>query len=184
MILNTNTIAVDFDGTIVDDEYPKIGKAKLFAFDTLVKLQENGHRLILWTYRTGKSLEDAVQFCADNGIIFYAVTVWRGSVTEVADRGEGDGNARRQRNDPQILRTSQIMTTGRGQPSKQLPRRVRMRYSDYCLVALGGAPRHGSQQLGDVMSVRSPLLAHRPPSAIVIQWPTLVSGQQATGRPR
>ena len=73
MIVNTNTIAVDFDGTIVDDEYPKIGKAKLFAFDTLVKLQENGHRLILWTYRTGKSLEDAVQFCADNGIIFYAV---------------------------------------------------------------------------------------------------------------
>ena len=69
----TYTIAVDFDGTIVEDEYPRIGKPRLFAFDTLKKLQENGHRLILWTYRNGKHLEDAVKFCNDNGIRFYAV---------------------------------------------------------------------------------------------------------------
>ncbi len=42
MISETITIAVDFDGTIVDDDYPKVGKAKLFAFDTLKKLQEKG----------------------------------------------------------------------------------------------------------------------------------------------
>ena len=51
MISETITIAVDFDGTIVDDEYPKVGREKLFAFETLKKLQEMGHRLILWTYR-------------------------------------------------------------------------------------------------------------------------------------
>jgi len=73
MISETITIAVDFDGTIVDDDYPKVGKAKLFAFDTLKKLQEKGHRLILWTYRNGKMLEEAVAFCKDNGIEFYAV---------------------------------------------------------------------------------------------------------------
>ena len=73
MITETITIAVDFDGTIVEDEYPKIGKPIIFAFDTLKKLQENGHRLILWTYRKGQTLEDAVQFCEKNGIIFYAV---------------------------------------------------------------------------------------------------------------
>ena len=73
MISETITIAVDFDGTIVDDDYPKVGKAKLFAFDTLKKLQEKGHRLILWTYRNGKMLEDAVDFCRKNGIVFYAV---------------------------------------------------------------------------------------------------------------
>lgn len=67
------TIAVDFDGTIVEDQYPKIGKPKLFAFETLRKLQENGHRLILWTYRNGKTLDDAVAFCKQNGIQFYAV---------------------------------------------------------------------------------------------------------------
>lgn len=73
MISETLTIAVDFDGTIAEDAYPKIGKEKLFAFETLKKLQENGHRLILWTYRSGKELEDAVRFCKDHGIEFYAV---------------------------------------------------------------------------------------------------------------
>lgn len=66
-------IAVDFDGTIVEDAYPKIGKPILFAFETLLKLQSEGHRLILWTYRSGKALREAVKFCEDNGIEFYAV---------------------------------------------------------------------------------------------------------------
>ena len=66
-------IAVDFDGTIVEDAFPKVGKARIFAFETLKRLQEDGHRLILWTYRYGTKLEDAVQFCKENGIIFYAV---------------------------------------------------------------------------------------------------------------
>lgn len=66
-------IAVDFDGTIVEDAYPNIGKPKLFAFDTLMKLQNEGHRLILWTYRSGKKLEEAIKFCESNGISFYAV---------------------------------------------------------------------------------------------------------------
>ena len=69
----TLTIAVDFDGTIVEDAYPKIGKEQLFAFDTLKKLQEKGHRLILWTYRYGKALDEAVAFCKENGLTFYAV---------------------------------------------------------------------------------------------------------------
>lgn len=67
------TIAVDFDGTIVEDEYPKIGKARIFAFETLIKLQGKGHRLILWTYRYGKELDDAISFCKNNGVVFYAV---------------------------------------------------------------------------------------------------------------
>ena len=45
----------------------------LFAFDTLKKLQQEGHLLILWTYRSGKPLEEAVSFCKDNGITFYAI---------------------------------------------------------------------------------------------------------------
>ena len=42
MIIKTYTLAIDFDGTLVEDRYPKIGKPILFAFDTLKKLQENG----------------------------------------------------------------------------------------------------------------------------------------------
>jgi len=55
-------IAVDFDGTIVESAYPKIGKPIIFAFDTLKALQKDGHRLILWTYRTGRLLDEAVVF--------------------------------------------------------------------------------------------------------------------------
>ncbi|WP_439151443.1 BT0820 family HAD-type phosphatase [Winogradskyella sp.] len=66
-------IAVDFDGTIVEDAYPKIGKTRIFAFETLKRLQKDGHRLILWTYRSGTKLQEAVDFCKNNGIDFYAV---------------------------------------------------------------------------------------------------------------
>lgn len=66
-------IAVDFDGTIVEHEYPKIGKEKLFAFQTLKELEKMGVRLILWTFRTGKELDDAVDYCRLNGVEFYAV---------------------------------------------------------------------------------------------------------------
>jgi hydroxymethylpyrimidine pyrophosphatase-like HAD family hydrolase len=67
------TIAVDFDGTIVEHEYPRIGKEMLFAFDTLKALRKKGHKLILWTFREGDSLDEAVQFCRENGVEFYAV---------------------------------------------------------------------------------------------------------------
>lgn len=66
-------IAVDFDGTIVESKYPDIGKPKLFAFETLKKLQEKGYILILWTFRYGKELDEAVQYCKKNGLEFYAV---------------------------------------------------------------------------------------------------------------
>jgi len=71
--MNNKKLAIDFDGTIVEDAYPAVGKAKTFAFETLKQLQMDGYRLILWTYRSGKSLEEAVEFCRKNGIEFYAV---------------------------------------------------------------------------------------------------------------
>ncbi|MDQ2178535.1 BT0820 family HAD-type phosphatase [Marinifilum sp. D714] len=66
-------IAVDFDGTIVEQKYPKLGQEIPFATSTLKMLQEDGHRLILWTYRAGKELEDAVEFCRSKGLEFYAI---------------------------------------------------------------------------------------------------------------
>jgi hypothetical protein len=66
-------IAVDFDGTIVEHEYPQIGKEKLFAFQTLKELEKLGAMIILWTFRTGKELDEAVDYCRKNGLEFYAV---------------------------------------------------------------------------------------------------------------
>jgi len=66
-------IAIDFDGTIVEHRYPFIGKVRPFAFETLEALQVKGHRLILWSHRAGKKLDEAVKFCSSHGIEFYAV---------------------------------------------------------------------------------------------------------------
>lgn len=65
-------IAVDFDGTIVEHIYPKIGKPIPFAIETLLKLQKEGHQLILWTVREGRLLQEAVDYCATRGLYFYA----------------------------------------------------------------------------------------------------------------
>ena len=68
------TIAVDFDGTIVTHEYPKIGKEIPFAIDTLKRLQKDFQAiLLLWTVREGVELDEAVEFCRARGLEFYAV---------------------------------------------------------------------------------------------------------------
>lgn len=66
-------IAVDFDGTIVEHRYPKIGREIPFAIATLKKLQSEYHLLILWTVREGELLQEAVEFCRQRGLEFYAV---------------------------------------------------------------------------------------------------------------
>ena len=66
-------LAVDFDGTIVEHKYPKIGREKPFAIDTLRRLASEGHKIILWTSREGELLEDAIRFCKDRGLTFYSV---------------------------------------------------------------------------------------------------------------
>ncbi|MDD4215826.1 MAG: hypothetical protein PHZ24_00625 [Bacteroidales bacterium] len=65
-------IAVDFDGTIVEHRYPDIGEIIPGAFEVLRELQENGHKLVLWTVRDGIDLQAAIDFCLDYGIMFYA----------------------------------------------------------------------------------------------------------------
>ncbi|HOZ87263.1 MAG TPA: hydrolase [Bacteroidia bacterium] len=70
---NSKVIAIDFDGTVVEHKYPAIGREMLFAFATLKALQQKGHKLILWTIRAGSSLDEAVDFCRQNGVEFYAV---------------------------------------------------------------------------------------------------------------
>ena len=67
------TIAVDFDGTIVEHRYPHIGKEKPFAVQTLKQLIADGHQLILWSVREGRLLDEAVEWCKNHGLEFYAV---------------------------------------------------------------------------------------------------------------
>ena len=66
-------IAVDFDGTIVEHRYPKIGEERPFATETLKLLIRDHHKLILWTVREGELLDEAVEWCRKRGVEFYAV---------------------------------------------------------------------------------------------------------------
>jgi hypothetical protein len=65
-------IAVDFDGTCVTHEYPRIGRF-IGAEPVLRELVDNGHHLILWTMRSNDYLMDAVQWFLDNNIGLFGV---------------------------------------------------------------------------------------------------------------
>ena len=65
-------IAVDFDGTCVTHDYPRIGK-EIGATKVLKHLVEAGHKLILNTMRSGKELQDAIHWFNENGIELYGV---------------------------------------------------------------------------------------------------------------
>jgi hydroxymethylpyrimidine pyrophosphatase-like HAD family hydrolase len=66
-------IAIDFDGTIVEHRFPEIGEDLVFAFETLRELQKQRHQLILWTFRNGKELDEAIEYCKNRGVEFYAI---------------------------------------------------------------------------------------------------------------
>lgn len=69
----TYTIAVDFDGTIVTHEYPRIGTEIDGAVENIKKLLMDGHRIILWTVRERELLDEALQWCEERGLVFYSV---------------------------------------------------------------------------------------------------------------
>lgn len=66
-------IAIDFDGTIVEHRYPKIGNEIPFAIQALKMLIKEQHQLILWTVREGDLLKEAVEWCRERGVEFYAI---------------------------------------------------------------------------------------------------------------
>ncbi len=73
-------IAVDFDGTLCEYAFPKIGNQspeQVELIDLLIKFRQNGHKLILWTNRGDneqyKSLTEAIEWCKQKGLEFDAV---------------------------------------------------------------------------------------------------------------
>lgn len=56
-------LAVDFDGTIVEDQFPLLGEPSWIVIDTIKEYQKAGWKVILWTCRTDAQLKEAVDFC-------------------------------------------------------------------------------------------------------------------------
>jgi len=65
-------IAIDFDGTVVTHRYPEIG-IDIGAVPVLKKLNDAGHKLILYTMRSGQFLDEAIEWFDNNGINLYAI---------------------------------------------------------------------------------------------------------------
>lgn len=73
MITKGLIITIDYDGTIVHDDYPRPGTLKLNAKEVINRLHEEGHHIIIWTCRIYKPLEDAIKLLEDNGIFYRQV---------------------------------------------------------------------------------------------------------------
>ena len=71
--MNNKIIAVDFDGTLCENEYPEIGVPIYGVIERLIEEQKAGAKVILWTCRSGKQLADAVYWCALHGLRFDAI---------------------------------------------------------------------------------------------------------------
>jgi hydroxymethylpyrimidine pyrophosphatase-like HAD family hydrolase len=70
---NSKIIAVDFDGTLVEDRFPEIGEPTRQTINALLAEQARGARVILWTCRRGAELEAAVEWCKAHRIKLDAV---------------------------------------------------------------------------------------------------------------
>ena len=66
-------LAVDFDGTLCENKYPRIGAPNRALIDSLIVARSKGDKVILWTCRAGKELSAAVKWCKGLGLEFDAV---------------------------------------------------------------------------------------------------------------
>nr|DAE38853.1 MAG TPA: nucleotidase 5'-nucleotidase [Caudoviricetes sp.] len=66
-------LAVDFDGTLVENKFPEIGEVNPVIWKAVSAYQAMGWKIILWSCRTETMLQDAVDFCAERGLTFDAV---------------------------------------------------------------------------------------------------------------
>ena len=71
--MDFNIIAVDFDGALCENKWPEIGEPNKELIAYLKKHQEAGDKLILWTCRVGEILKNAIDWSAEQGLIFDAV---------------------------------------------------------------------------------------------------------------
>ena len=71
--LGYRVIAVDFDGCLCSNNWPEIGQPNRQLIRALKTARSRGNKVILWTCREGKALDDAVAWCARHGLRFDAV---------------------------------------------------------------------------------------------------------------
>lgn len=73
MEIANKIIAVDFDNTLCFSDWPNLGKPNLPLIQYLKKQKASGSKIILWTCRAGKPLDDAAAWCREQGLVFDAI---------------------------------------------------------------------------------------------------------------
>ena len=63
-------IAVDFDGTLCEDNFPNIGEPKQEVINWVLEQQKKDCKLILYTLRRGHLLVSAINWAKERGIVF------------------------------------------------------------------------------------------------------------------
>lgn len=71
--MKNKIIAVDFDGTLCENKYPAFGAPRKDVINRLLKEQQAGARVILWTCRRGEDLAAAIYWCLEQGLVFDAI---------------------------------------------------------------------------------------------------------------
>ena len=84
VVIDGAFVAVDFDGTCVHHDYPRIGSDVPGAVDVLSRIIGKGAKLILYTMRSGDTLTDAVEWFARKGLILSGVNTCPGQETWTA----------------------------------------------------------------------------------------------------
>ena len=80
-------VAVDFDGTLVEDNYPGIGRPNEAMVDLIKAHKDSGDKIVLWTCRNGAPLTDAIHWCEKHGIVLDAVNT---NLPEIQEKYGGD----------------------------------------------------------------------------------------------
>lgn len=70
--LHDLVVAIDFDGTCVTHEYPKVGRS-IGAERVLTELTNQGARLILWTMRSGERLSESIRWFEEREIPLWGI---------------------------------------------------------------------------------------------------------------
>ena len=71
--MNDKILAIDFDDTIVDSNYPTIVRLREGAKEYINKLYNEGYYIIIWTCRSGAHKQVAELYLLNHGKYRYAV---------------------------------------------------------------------------------------------------------------
>jgi len=92
-LLDKPIIALDYDGVLCPDNFAGEEGSSTDMYESVIQklvAKRDKFYLILWTCRTGKSLEEAIQKCADRGLYFDSINTNYQEVFETSNKNYAD----------------------------------------------------------------------------------------------